>query len=75
MIDKVLAVASQVFGREVGRSDNFHALGGDSFTSVELAYRLEEMTGIEVAPKAVRDAGSFGALAQVLAGQQAGPGR
>lgn len=47
-LDRLLAVAGEVFGRTVTLEDRFFDLGGDSVVLVEFTMRLEEATGVRI---------------------------
>ncbi|MGK8555212.1 amino acid adenylation domain-containing protein [Nocardia gipuzkoensis] len=49
---------------EVGVDDDLFALGGDSFSAIQLAARLSEATGAEVAVRTIFDAPTVRALAR-----------
>lgn len=72
VLHQVLAAAATVFECEVGPSDSFFSLGGDSIMAVELATVMEGLLDTEVHTETVVDAPDFAALAAALAGTPAG---
>jgi acyl carrier protein len=67
--EDILLIARDVFGREIGRGDDFFSLGGDSLNATELVDRLEEVLGRDIDVQDVWEAESIYAFAEsVLAG-------
>ncbi|MEV5890690.1 phosphopantetheine-binding protein [Nonomuraea fuscirosea] len=67
MLDVVLEVAGEVFGREVRAADDFYELGGDSICAVEIAAALQARIGRDVDAVDLLDATDFGDFAGRLA--------
>ncbi|MEU4626609.1 non-ribosomal peptide synthase/polyketide synthase [Actinoplanes sp. NPDC023801] len=70
----VARIWAEVLGVEqVGATDNFFDLGGDSILSMRVTSRLREDSGVRVSPRAVFDAPDLAALAALLDGAAGRP--
>ena len=58
------AIWRDLLGTEVGRSDNFFALGGDSLVALGLAARLREALRVELPMRRILEAPTLAALAE-----------
>ena len=64
----------EVFGLDrVGVEDDFHELGGDSLLATQIATRLGDLLGTEVAVRTVLEAASVARLCSTLEEERGGP--
>lgn len=65
---RVVAIATEVFGRPARPTDSYFDLGGDSLLAVVFALRLEEGFGADVDPTTLLEGASLESIAATLAG-------
>jgi amino acid adenylation domain-containing protein/thioester reductase-like protein len=63
---QVAALWTGLFGIQVGRDDNFFALGGNSLLAVVLAHQVTQTLGLEVSVRSVFTAPTLAAFAERL---------